>query len=380
MATLRELLSPEELKRFQELRRQGLSDELAIRFRDRYARSAANLNFLIEHNRRKASPFYAKEVNRLQSERAGLFDYVLKGLDKHNVGFVEGTQRDLAHLVRSAHVDESGEYKGFLKEGTVARESLAEAISEKGVHGFLWDVTKSVVTTPIEGASDILAGRGWGEHPLEFLAKTGSVLPLARAGGSLLSGGLAKSGLRAATRELAPEAQELIKELAKRNASPAQMAEALGGAGFNRARAGELLQKAVQHPAWKMPARGVEAADILGAREEFLSEIVGELMLEGAVAGGRGLYNRADPVASQQERRKADNDAAAAERFQRIQKPKIDAALDASALIFTQITQELAAQKTDLTPEEIADISDASFVIDRLITNVASQAPGPSRD
>lgn len=364
MATLRELFTPEEMERFLELRRQGMSDELATRFRDRYTRSAANLEFLIEHNLRKPSAYHnEREVARLRGERANLFEYVLKDVHKYNVPFIKGTSRDLAHLVRSAHTDESGAYKGFLKEGTVARESFVDAITEKGPHGFLWDVAKSVVTTPIEGAGDIVAGRGWGEHPLEYTAKVGSAIPLLRGAASLTGGTLAKSGLRAATRQLAPDAQQLIKDLAKRNVSPAEMAEALGGAGFNRARAGELLQKAVNHPAWKVPARGVEGADILGAREEFLSEIVGELMIEGAVSGGKALYDSADPVASQQERRKAENDAAAEERFQRIHKPKIDAALDANALIFTQITQELAARKTDLSPEEIANISDEDFVM-----------------
>ena len=359
MATLRELFTPEEMERFLELRRQGMSDELAVRFRDRYTRSAANLDFLIEHNLRKPSPYHnTQEVARLRGERADLFNYVLKDIDKYNVPFIKGTSRDLAHLVRSAHTDESGAYKGFLKKGTVARESLVDAITEKGPHGFLWDVAKSVVTTPIEGAGDIVAGRGWGEHPLEFTAKVGSAIPLLRGAASLTGGGLARSGLRAATRELPPDAQDLIKQLAKSNASPAQMAEALGGVGFNRARAGELLQKAVNHPAWRVPARSVEAADILGAREEFLSEIVGELMIEGAVAGGRALYDSADPVQSQQARRKADNDAAAEERFQRIHKPKIDAAVDAAAIQLAGLTYQAVSG-----PSGNTNIPDAVFVM-----------------
>ena len=371
MASLREMLPPDELEEFLRLRREGLSDELAIRFQSRYQRELENVDFL-----RKASRYdyvygvrftrpeddYQKMQAEYDERRAGIFEKVLKDLHKYNVPFHKGTERDLTQLVRSVHVDEKGEYKGMYQPGTIARESLAKQLAEDGVLKFAGKTALSAITTPLEGAADAYAGRGWGEHPLEYTAKVGSAVPLLRAGGSLLSGGLARSGLRAATRQLPPDAQTLIKQLVKNNASPAQITEALGGAGFNRARAGELLQKAVQHPVWKHPARGVEAADILGAREEHLSEIVGELMLEGGVAGGKLAYDTARP-GTPQERRKAANDAAAAERFQRIQKPKLDAALDANALIFAQITQEIAARKTELTPEDIASISDESFVI-----------------
>lgn len=370
MAALRDLLTAEQTEHFLEMRRRGLSDDLAIRLQNRLSRDMENLDFQRQAARWKYVYGFrverpAEEYQRLMAEydekQAGLYQKVLDGLEKSNVGFVEGTDRDVMSLARSLNVDKAGQYVPLLRPKTLARESLAAQIHEKGVAGFAWDVAKSAVATPVEGAEDMIAGRGWGEHPLEDIAKKGSILPWLRGAGSLASAGLARSGLRAATRSLTPEAEDIIKQLARSNMSPAQMAEALGGVGVNRARAGELLQKAVQHPAWKVPARGVEAADILGAREEVLSEILGELMFEGAAAGGSALYDRAAP-ATKQELRKTANDQAAAERQAKNNAAKIAAALEADVQLFTNLTHQIATRKTEVTDADIAGISDELFV------------------
>ena len=55
---------------------------------------------------------------------------------------------------------------------------------------------------------------------------------------------------------------------------------------MNRAKAAELLSKAVRHPAWKVPSWIVDTTDIAGSREDVLIEIAAEGAFE---AGTRGL-------------------------------------------------------------------------------------------
>ena len=280
MATLRELLTPQEQQRFRQLYGQGYFNQITFpQFLGRIQKEHEYIDMLQKQLDRTVSEveqfspedverwnyrgIIAHNKDRIAKLRAGAFDSALSG----NLG--GRTRRALQDLDRAMFVTPEGELTVPSIPGI---PPIWKPESEKTVMDVAWDkywedqgivrgalnVGASSLTGPIRGGQQLLSGEGLGENPLESIAEIGSILPVGRAFG--------------------------------RWAPP-----------------GSLVSRAVRSPLWKAPSYTTQAADILGAGEEAHLEVLAEGGLEAIGAGGdfirhlrsRKLFQGLDPQAAE---------------------------------------------------------------------------------
>ena len=330
--TLADLFTPEEKARFDDTyNRGGITQTTAPLFAEDFASEIDDIAFRIQEIARiRQMPYspslarspeaLAEHLNQQEAElkerRSRAFDTAL------DVSFGTRSMSQLQNLQRAIMT-------GY------ADVRFKETLQERGPLGIAEDLAKSLITSVprgIEATAKTLGG-GFGRKPIERIGEmTGALLPI-RAGLGLAS-------------------------TLARSAGRPTLAKALG--------------KAVSHPISRGAAWTGEAADILGAEEdvyyEGLLEVLGEGTAEGLGAIGRGAKDaiaptpEEDPTAAKQQQRAADNDAAAADRNQRINAGKIQAVLEIEASRLTALTQQVAAEKSELAPEDYAGIDDTTFV------------------
>ncbi len=240
------------------------------------------------------------------------------------------------------------------------RESFAKYWEEEGPLGLLRDTGASLVRSFLDApeAWGKTAQAGLGEKPLSRIAEMTPPLAFVGGGGGLLARALAKSGGRAAAKEMltsagVPATRKAIKSIPETDRG---LAAQLTGAGQGRIDAARRVANIAD--ATRYPGRIGEFADIAGAEENLLQEMLMETLGEVGAEGARFAGRRAVEQLTPHEQRKADNDTAAAERAARINRPKIDAAMDAAALELMNLTYQAISG-----PSKNTNIPDEVFVM-----------------
>lgn len=255
------------------------------------------------------------------------------------------------------------------------RENFRKYWEEEGPVGFALDTGKSLVESFV-GAPGAIAETvtgGLGEQPLSRVAEMTPFAQVLGGGGGLLARSLAKSAGRAGARSVLQSTGKEVTRKAIKSVPATQrsLAIALTGEGAGRLKAAEKISSLAD--ATRYPGRFGEAADIAGAEENLLTEMLMEVAGEGIVEGGRFAGRRAveqlqpegegvDPIQQKQQQRAADNEAAAAATAQRTRAPKTQAALDALALQLIDITHKVATGKENPSVDDIYRITPEAFV------------------
>ena len=223
----------------------------------------------------------------LDKRRAKAFDTALSS----NV--YTRTRQDVQDLTRAvSHIQPEGDTLAERAWQKFWRDDEGN-ITAGSVTGGVWDIGKSLVTSPIAAVDRV--SRGDWEHPLENIAGLGAFIPIGRGAANLVSASLHASAKGALWKVLRKAAKELPE-----NATPAQVKpytdalETVIKSVKGRKKVAEFLSTATRHPLWRVPSGIVETADIVGAREEVYIELAAEGIFEGVTRtlghiGGRPL-------------------------------------------------------------------------------------------
>ena len=233
MSTLRELFTPAEIQRFEQMK---MSDPTFRTFADAFVREIDYIDFrrdeIAEGRKKPYSKFRAASPQALEQHyddleisldemRQNAFDKALKALETRRPTLTR-TILDLQDLDRAVN------------DGS-AEQVWNQYWQEKGIPGGIWELGLSTVTAPIRGVQKAATG-DW-RHPLETTAEIGSVFSVGRGVGKLVSAGLRGAGRTAAS---------------------------------------QALTRAINNRGWQAANLGVDIADIAGSRDEVYLELAGE--------------------------------------------------------------------------------------------------------
>ena len=233
MSTLRELFTPAEIQRFEQMK---MSDPTFRTFADAFVREIDYIDFrrdeIAEGRKKPYSKFRAASPQALEQHyddleisldemRQNAFDKALKALETRRPTLTR-TVLDLQDLDRAVN------------DGS-AEQVWNQYWQEKGIPGGILELGLSTVTAPIRGVQKAATG-DW-RHPLETTAEIGSVFSVGRGVGKLVSAGLRGAGRTAAS---------------------------------------QALTRAINNRGWQAANLGVDIADIAGSRDEVYLELAGE--------------------------------------------------------------------------------------------------------
>ena len=291
MATLRELLTPEEQERFKKLHQQGYFNEITLnRFTQRFGQELEYVDMLQQRLDRatgdleRVTGWTARDVER-RSKLQYTIDFSTKAIPQRRAGAFDSAvsgdlggrfRRGFQNIERASMVGAEGQLVPdgavpFFKdesEKDLLDQSWDRYWQEQGLIRGTLNVGASMLTSPIRGAQQAATG-GLGENPLEAIAEIGSILPIGRALG--------------------------------RAASASRRVSQFGGG---------VIPKAVNSPLWTIPSYSVQVADIIGAGEDAYLEVLAEAGLEAVGAGGdlvrhlrgsrtRQIFQGLDPQAAE---------------------------------------------------------------------------------
>ena len=285
MATLRDLLPPEEQARFKKLYDQGYFNEITF---NRYLQ--------------RVQQFVIPQVKNIDTGVArATAEWKKQGWTDADIQahpFIQDAKRRRAKIWDDAYQDPNVFRRAGIELETTATalegpwiKQLTEDVSEKGPLGVATDVGRSLIESVPKGiaATGKTLTSGLGDTPIERMGEMTGAIPVIGGLAGFLARQFIRSGLKAAARSAiaGTAGQQLSKEALQRLAWEAFE----GGVGAGRAGAGRAFSKLAEGT--RYPGYVGETADILAAGEHVGYEMLLEGLGEGTIEAGRFAGRRA---------------------------------------------------------------------------------------